>query len=448
MFIDGRRPAAFATGGRNAAMQVSEKETETGFCRLCLEVIRGAGARCPACGDGRIIRHPELKSLAIAHLDCDAFYAAIEKRDDPTLADKPVIVGGGVRGVVSTCCYVARTYGVRSAMAMFKALKACPNAVVIKPDMAKYASVGREVRRMMEALTPLVEPLSIDEAFMDMTGTERIHAMAPAMALAKLQNDIERTIGVSVSLGLSHNKFLAKVASELDKPRGFVVIGRAETLGFLASRPITLIWGVGAAMNAKLKKDGLATIGQLQALEPGVLAKRYGEIGLRLERLSRGEDARAVTPGHEAKSVSSETTFNADIRDVKRLEDILFELCEKLSGRMKAKRLVGRVVTLKLKSADFRTITRRATLERASNLARTAFAAARPLLAEAAQGRAWRLIGVGFSDLEVDAEAPQPELFERAEDRVAAQEHAIDAIRERFGKGAIAAGRALRNRRD
>jgi DNA polymerase-4 len=436
------------TFGRSAGEQVSDIETEMGFCRACLDPSRGRQSRCRACGEGRITRHPELYNLAIAHLDCDAFYAAIEKRDDPSLADKPVIVGGGVRGVVSTCCYVARTYGVRSAMPMFKALKACPNAVVIKPNMSKYASVGREVRRMMEALTPLVEPLSIDEAFMDLTGTERVHGMPPAMALAALQNDIEAKVGVTVSIGLSHNKFLAKVASDLDKPRGFAVIGRAETLSFLARQPITLIWGVGAAMTARLKKDGLTTIGQLQTMKSGVLGKRYGEIGLRLERLSRGEDARSVEPAHEAKTVSSETTFNADIRDVKRLEDILFELCEKLSGRMKATHLAGRVVTLKLKSADFKTITRRATLERPSNLARTAFSAAKPLLAQAAAGRAWRLIGIGFSDLAPEAGAPQPELFERAEDRVAAQEHAIDAIRERFGKEAIAPGRALRNRKD
>lgn len=416
----------------------------SGFCRACLADLPGPAESCPACGRRRITRHAELFSLSIAHLDCDAFYAAIEKRDDPSLADRPVIVGGGRRGVVSTACYVARTYGVKSAMPMFKALEACPDAVVIRPNMEKYAEAGRAVRRMMETLTPLVEPLSIDEAFMDLTGTARVHQMPPAKALARLQNEIERQLGVTVSIGLSHNKFLAKIASDLDKPRGFAVIGRAETNAFLARQPISLIWGVGAAMSARLEKDGLLTIGQLQTMDPAVLARRYGELGLRLARLSRGEDARPVTPHQEIKSVSSETTFNDDISDCRALEDILWTLCEKVSTRMKRKRLAGRVVTLKLKSADFRTITRRATLDPASNLARAAFAAVRPLLLEAAPGRAWRLIGVGYSALSPEEGAPQAELFKRREERWAAEERAIDAIREKFGEGAIAAGRTLR----
>ncbi|HOP19848.1 MAG TPA: DNA polymerase IV [Amphiplicatus sp.] len=416
----------------------------SGFCRNCLRDVPKALSRCPACDSSRIARHPELFSLSIAHLDCDAFYAAIEKRDDPSLADRPVIVGGGTRGVVSTCCYIARTYGVRSAMPMFKALKACPDAVVIKPHIEKYVAAGREIRRMMGALTPLVEPLSIDEAFMDLTGTERVHGMAPAKALARLQLDIEREMGVTASIGLSHNKFLAKIASDLDKPRGFAVIGRAETKDFLARQPIRLIWGVGAAMADKLERDGLTMIGQLQTMDAGDLARRYGEMGLSLARLSRGEDMRRVTPHNATKSVSSETTFNVDIRDVDELEKILWSLCEKVSLRMKKEGFIGRVVTLKLKSDDFKTITRRQSLDRPSNLARTAFAVAAPLLKEAAPGSAWRLIGVGYSDLEKGAGPAEAELFAREDDRWAAQEKAIDQIREKFGKEAIAAGRALR----
>ena len=425
-----------------------EKTNKTGFCRDCLSERWAAGGRCLDCGSRRLIAHPEIFALSVAHLDCDAFYAAIEKRDNPALADRPVIVGGGARGVVSTCCYVARTYGVRSAMPMFKALKACPDAVVIKPNMAKYAEVGREVRRRMETLTPLVEPLSIDEAFMELAGTARVHAMAPAKALARLQNEIERDIGVTVSIGLSCNKFLAKIASDLDKPRGFSVIGSAEAASFLARRPIRLIWGVGEAMAARLEADGLTMIGQLQGLDEGALAKRYGEIGLRLARLSRGEDARPVVAHRETKSVSSETTFDRDMRDPKWLEDRLWELCETLSTRMKAKGLAGRVVTLKLKTADFKTLTRRATLDGPSNLARSAFAAARPLLAAAADGAAFRLIGIGYSDLSPDADAAQSELFDRPEKKFAAQEKAIDKIREKFGDKAIAAGRTLRTDRD
>ena len=418
------------------------------FCRACLADRFGEAGACQTCRGTRFVRHPEAFALAIAHLDCDAFYAAIEKRDDPSLADRPVIIGGGKRGVVSTACYVARTYGVRSAMPMFKALKACPDAVVIKPDMKKYAAVGKEVRRRMEALTPLVEPLSIDEAFMDLTGTERLHGMPPAKTLARLQNEIERDVGVTVSIGLSHNKFLAKIASDFDKPRGFAIIGKAETRSFLARQPISLIWGVGAAMNARLERDGLKTIGQLQEMDPGLLAKRYGETGMRLGKLSRGEDYRRVSPDRESKSVSAETTFDVDIRGAAALEDILWRLCEKVSARMKAAGLAGRVVTLKLKDSSFKTITRRQTLDRASNLARTAFAVAGPLLAEAAPGRAWRLIGVGYSDLEPAADDNQPELFERPEAKIARQERAIDEIRAKFGTESIKAGRALKPHRD
>ena len=182
----------------------------------------------------RVVRHQELHDLTIAHLDCDALYAAIEKRDRPELRDVPVIVGGRHRGVVAACCYIARTYGVHSAMPMFKALKACPEAAVVKPDMKKYAAAGREVRAMMLSLTPLVEPLSIDEAFMDLAGTESLHGASPATTLAALTRRVEAELAITVSIGLSYNKFLAKIASDLDKPRGFAVIGpdRGQVLSF------------------------------------------------------------------------------------------------------------------------------------------------------------------------------------------------------------------------
>jgi DNA polymerase IV len=417
---------------------------DNAFCRACYARMPDGARQCAACGDQRIVSHPELFELTIAHLDCDAFYAAIEKRDDPGLNDKPVIVGGGVRGVVATCCYVARTYGIKSAMPMFRALKACPDAVVIKPNMAKYVEVGRAVREMMRDLTPMVEPLSIDEAFMDLTGTERLHGGPPAITLAKLQARIKTELGVTASVGLSHNKFLAKIASDLDKPQGFSVIGKDETLAFLARQPVTKIWGVGAAMAARLEGDGIAMIGQLQKLDAATLAKRYGEIGLRLARLSQGEDARRIKPRRETKSISSETTFNHDITDVQRLEDILWDLCEKVSARMKASEFEGRVITLKLKSANFKTITRRITLEAPSNLARIAFAATKKMLHEAAGDTAFRLIGVGFSDLIAAGEPSEADLFGEDRERIAAQEKAIDAIREKFGKDAVKAGRTLR----
>ncbi|PJN96384.1 DNA polymerase IV, partial [Amaricoccus sp. HAR-UPW-R2A-40] len=203
------------------------------LCRDCLTPSPDPG-RCPACRSPRTVAHPELLDLAIAHVDCDAFYASVEKRDDPSLRDVPLIVGGGQRGVVTTACYLARIHGVRSAMPMFQARRLCPQAVVVKPRMARYVEVSRQIRALMEALTPLVEPLSLDEAFLDLTGTERLHKAPPALLLARLQARVEAELGVSVSVGLSHNKFLAKTASDLDKPRGFSVIGRAETAAFLA----------------------------------------------------------------------------------------------------------------------------------------------------------------------------------------------------------------------
>jgi DNA polymerase IV len=250
----------------------------TTLCRDCgtLAVRTTPGRRCDACGSPRLVSHRELATLCIAHVDCDAFYATVEKRGRPELADRPVIIGGGVRGVVLACCYVARLYGVRSAMPMFKALTACPDAVVIRPDMAKYREVGRQVRAEMRRLTPLVEPLSIDEAFLDLGGTEILHGACPAQLLVGLAMRVEAALGITVSIGLSDNKFLAKIASDLDKPRGFAVLSRSEAYEFFADKPVSLLWGVGAAMQRRLARDGITLIGQLTQLSPDELASRYG----------------------------------------------------------------------------------------------------------------------------------------------------------------------------
>ena len=345
------------------------------FCRDCLTPASATATRCGTCGSPRLIRHPELNQLAIAHLDCDAFYAAIEKRDDPSLADKPVIVGGRKRGVVTTACYIARIRGVHSAMPMYQALKACPDAVVIGPNFEKYVAVGREVRTLMQELTPLVEPLSIDEAFMDLSGTERLHRAPPALALAKLQKRIEDEIGITVSIGLSFNKFLAKVASDLKKPRGFSVIGEAEAVTFLADKPVGLIWGVGKTMQARLAADGIRTIGALQRMDEAELGRRYGSMGLRLWRLSRARDTRSVEPHGEAKSVSAETTFNTDIADLHELTSILRALSERVSRRLKRSGIAGLTVTLKLKTADFKIRTRSRQLADPTQLADRIFPA-------------------------------------------------------------------------
>jgi len=414
------------------------------FCLDCGNDTLSGEFACKNCQSRRIAKHLELESLAIAHLDCDAFYASVEKRDDPALLDLPVIIGGGQRGVVTTACYIARTYGVRSAMPMFKALKACPNAIVIKPNFSKYIDVSRQIRTMMQALTPLVEPISIDEAFIDLNGTERIHGMPPAKVLAKLQRTISSKIGITVSIGLSHNKFLAKIASDFDKPKGFSVIGRADTVPFLAEQPVSLIWGIGKATQTRLERDGITNISHLQKTEQSILIKKYGELGLKLSQLAFGKDIRKVKPRRETKSLSSETTFNIDKSNAKELEDVLWNLCEKISKRMKEKGLAGRVVTLKLKTKDFKSFTRRASLERPSNLARTAFSIAKPLLKNEADGRLFRLMGVGYSNLTIAEDAEQVELFASEESKFAAQEKAIDAIRQKFGDKAITAGRSLK----
>lgn len=437
-----RRGTASQPAGRQKGPVVAEKRDIPALCLDCGALAREAAAGpCSACSGRRIIRHPELLTLSVAHIDCDAFYASIEKRDNPALADRPVIVGGGVRGVVTTACYIARTYGVRSAMPMFRALQACPEAVVVKPDFAKYSSVGREVREMMEQLTPLVEPVSIDEAFLDLTGTGRVHKMPPAAALARLQRDIKREIGITVSVGLSFNKFLAKTASDFDKPNGFSAIGESDAQSTLARLPVSAIWGVGAVMAGRLDADGYRSIADLQRADAASLARRYGELGMRLADLSHGRDRRRVAPSRETKSVSTETTFNADTGDLKSLEDILWRLSERTSARMKAKKLAGRVVTLKLKTADFKTITRRATLTRPSNLARTAFDAAKPMLAACAGRRAFRLIGIGFSDLAPETVTEQGDMFAGDNEKIRREETAIDAIRKKFGDSAIALGR-------
>jgi DNA polymerase IV len=414
-----------------------------GFCRECLTDLPDRAARCPACGSPRLVRHPELDRLAIAHVDCDAFYAAIEKRDDPSLRDKPLIVGGGKRGVVSTACYIARTYGIRSAMPMFQARRLCPHATVVPPDMAKYAGVGREVRALMLALTPLVEPLSIDEAFLDLSGTERLHGRSPAKSLAAFARTVEDRIGITVSIGLSENKFLAKLASDLDKPRGFSVLSRAEAAAFLAPKPVTFIWGVGKAMGAALAREGFRLIADLQRADETELMRRFGTEGLRLARLAHGIDSRDVSAERETKSVSAETTFETDIAAFRELERTLWRLSEKVSGRLKAKELSGSTVTLKLKTADFRLRTRARSLAAPTQLAAKIFAAGRELLEREADGTRFRLLGIGVSALASPEDADPADLVDRRGARDKAAEHAVDRLRAKFGRAAVVKGLAI-----
>ncbi|MGQ3112099.1 MAG: DNA polymerase IV, partial [Brevundimonas sp.] len=237
----------------------------TAICRDCLWTGEAAPAanRCPACDGMRLVCDAELDQLSLAHLDCDAFYASVEKRDRPELRDRPVIVGGGVRGVVSTCCYIARLHGVHSAMPMFKALKACPDAVVLKPDFTKYVTESRRIFGLVRELTPLVQTLSLDEAWIDLSGTERLNGGSPAFQLIRLQKRIEEEIGLTVSIGLAPNRFLAKMASEMDKPRGFSVVNLANAMSILAPRSVRALPGVGPVFGRTLRSDGFDTIGDL-----------------------------------------------------------------------------------------------------------------------------------------------------------------------------------------
>ena len=417
----------------------------TSLCRDCFHLMAEAVRRCPACASPRLVSHEALTDLHIAHMDCDAFYASVEKRDRPELRDVPVIVGGGRRGVVTTCCYIARISGVRSAMPMFKALKACPQAVVIKPDFAKYRAESRRILGFAAELTPLIQPLSLDEAWMDLAGTARLHGAAPAVTLARLQARIEAEVGLTVSIGLAANKFLAKIASDLDKPRGFSVIGQAEAESFLAPRPVNILPGVGPAMVKSLGQAGFTTVGDLARGDRRQLADRFGAHGLRLYELAHGRDSRPVDPNQVRKGISAETTFGDDLTRLDELEDRLAPLCERVARQARAAGVAGRVVTLKLKGADFRLITRRRALPASTQTARTLFAVGRELLAGETKGQRWRLIGIGLSEL-MEADAVEHDLFAGDERRALAGERSADAIRARFGPQALTSGGALRTR--
>jgi len=422
-------------------MNLSKLYNMAKLCRDCASPLQGDS--CVSCGSTKILTHPELGSLSIAHVDCDAFFCSVEKRDNPAIRDKPVIVGGGHRGVVSAACYHARIYGVHSAMPMFKALKLCPEAVVVRGNMDKYARDGAIIREMMRGLTPAVEPLSIDEAFMDLSGTERIHGRKPSQSLITLQNDILKEVGVTVSVGLSYNKFLAKTASDLDKPNGFAVLGRADALDFLADKPVDFIYGVGPAFARSLAKEGLNTISDVRRWPDKKMAQRFGDMGLHLARLARAEDNRPVKRVSKRKSVSAETTFNEDISDLEALKDKLWQVCLKTADRSKAKNLAGTVVTMKLKTKQFETITRRRTLVQPVQLADVIFRTCVPLLEKEANGRKFRLIGAGISGLTTPV-GDSGDLLDPSAVKRGIAERATDKAREKFGKDAVMTGRALR----
>ena len=414
------------------------------LCRDCDFQTDTVLDSCPNCGSGRVMHHSELDRLSIAHIDCDAFFAAIEKRDNPELKDKPVIVGGKTRGVVATCCYIARIHGVHSAMPMFKALKACPEAVVVPPRREAYREASKQVREKLQSITPQVEMISIDEGYLDLSGTERINHASPALSLSRLAREIEQDIGITISVGLSENKFLAKTASELDKPRGFAALSLAEAPEFLAPRPIQFIHGVGAQLARKLARDHYRTIGDLQACNPRDLIARYGDTGFWLHQRAHGIDNRPVNTSSERKSVSAERTFNTDISDRALLEDRLWQVCEETAIRAKKHDVEGSTVTLKLKTKDFKNLTRSTTLSTPTHLAQTLFRITKPILErETGAGQSYRLIGVGISHLE-PSRGDVGDLIDPQIEKRAKAERASDAARSKFGKSAVVTGRSIR----
>lgn len=421
-------------------METPAYSASSGICRDCLQELQVTATRCPSCGSPRILMHKELHSLTLAHIDCDAFYASVEKRDNPELATKPVIIGGRTRGVVATACYIARIRGVHSAMPMFKALAACPDAIVIKPNMQKYAKAGHEIRTLMKELTPKVEPISIDEAFLDLAGTQKLHKATPAQLLTKFAKRIENEMGLSISIGLSYCKFLAKIASDFEKPRGFSVIGREEAVAFLRKQPVSMFWGIGKATQSVLASDGITHISTVQDMDESELARKYGSMGLRMWRLARGEDSRTVEPGSGAKSVSSETTFNKDLSKRSELVPILRALSEKVSIQLKKKEIAGQTIVLKLKTKDFKSRTRNRTLVNSTRLADRIFRQGLEMLDKEIDGTKFRLIGIGVSSLGSDINADPDDLLDTNAAKRAKAELAIDRLREKFGDKAVEHG--------
>ena len=413
------------------------------LCRKCFNTFNEEG-RCPRCSSPMVVSHAELFDLNIAHMDCDAFYASVEKRDNPDLADKPVIIGGGRRGVVSTACYIARIRGVKSAMPMFKALEKCPDAVVIRPRMKIYAEISQQIRAMMNDITPLVEPLSLDEAFMDMSGTHKLHGAPPAVMLAKLMDRISDNLGLTGSIGLSHNKFLAKIASDLNKPNGYSIIGEAETSSFLKDKSIRLIWGVGASTQKSLEKSGIRTFLDLLRWDRKDLVSKFGSMGDRLWFLARGQDARVVSNSDRIKSISNETTLNENTSNIRVLEGHLWRLCEKVSSRAKSKGLAGTIMILKLKSSNHKIITRRVTLRDPTYMADVLFRSTYPLMEAAIENGPFRLVGAGLSGLCLASQAQrEPELLDDGALNRIKVERVTDEIREKFGDEAMIKGRSL-----
>ncbi|MDX1432821.1 MAG: DNA polymerase IV [Gammaproteobacteria bacterium] len=384
----------------------------------------------------------------ILHVDMDAFYASVEERDDPALVGRPVVVGGSPegRGVVAAANYVARRYGIRSAMPAAQAKRLCPHAVFIRSRMDHYASVSAEIRAVFARYTPLIEPLSLDEAFLDVTASARLFGAAEEIA-ARIKAEVKGELGLVASVGVAPNKFLAKVASDLDKPDGLVVVHADEIEAFLDPLPVSRLWGVGKVSDRRFAAMGIRTIGDLRALPVELLEQSFGKWGGHLASLARGIDEREVVPEREAKSISHETTFERDIDDARLLASKLLALTEQVGMRLRAAALGAKTVFIKVRYADFRTFTRSRTLDGPSSLTRVLWREASRLLAaeRAERGGPVRLLGMGVSGIARSA-AHQGDLFEDAEAlRASRIDRMADEIRTRFGSDSLArAGGARR----
>ena len=391
-----------------------------------------------------------LGSRQILHVDMDAFFAAVEQLDNPALRGKPILVGGSPdkRGVVSTASYEARPFGCHSALPMAQAVRLCPQAIIVRPRMERYAEVSRQIFEIFEQFTPLVEPLSVDEGFLDVTGCERLFGPGEQIG-RELKHRINKVTGLTASVGVAPNKFLSKLASDLDKPDGLVVVPSDRIQDFLDPLPLKRLWGAGKATLQRFELLGRRTFGDVRRMQMAELRREFGEAGEQFFHLVRGEDNRPVVPDREAKSISHEVTFATDVLDLEYLRGILLNQTEDVARRLRRHDLLARTVTIKVRRFDFHTITRRVTLEAATDQTNVFWKAAAALLDEHV-GRDTlpvRLIGMGVSQLST-VEQRQLSLFEPPQDkRQRTLDRTMDEIRSRFGKNAISRGQLPRQRK-
>ncbi|MEE8482522.1 MAG: DNA polymerase IV [Acidiferrobacterales bacterium] len=385
----------------------------------------------------------------ILHIDMDAFYVSVEERDDPALKGKPVVVGGSPegRGVVAAANYTARQYGIHSALPMVRAKRLCKHLVILNGRHQRYADVSREIRNIFYRYTPLVEPLSLDEAFLDVSASVQLFGAATDIG-RRIKAEIKQELGLIASVGVASNKFVAKIASDIDKPDGFVVVEPGHEQAFLDPLPVSRLWGVGKVSNDKLNKLGIQTIAQIRSLPKDSLVNLFGKWGKRLWQLANAIDNREVVPDHQAKSISHEQTFADDIFDLGMLQSILMELTENLSRRLRRNSLAGRTIQLKLRFGDFHTISRAHTLLEPTHQTRELWAIAKALLVSNYQAHPYglRLLGMGVSGLETES-CKQGQLFDDSDaTRQTELDVLSDSLHQRFGEVALCRAIDLRKR--